>query len=101
MAQNIAKYIKTLEKLSLVTCSNEVLALLQRSLNNIEPILKVDTKGVEPLLWQNELSLDRLYDDQSKISLTKEDLKKNAKGFYEDYIVVGILPKDHNKTENQ
>lgn len=99
MAQNIAKHIKTLEKLSLVTCSNEVLNLLERSLKNVEPILRVDTSGVEPLLWQNELSSDRMQDDQPKTSLTKKDLKVNAAGFYEDYIAVGILPKEDNKSQ--
>lgn len=93
MNTNIRSCIKVLEKLSLVTCSNDVLPMLERTLKNIQPILEVDTRGVEPLIWQNELSFDRLHKDEVKNRLRSSDLKKNASGFFEDYITVGIPPK--------
>lgn len=93
MANNIRNHIKTLEKLSLLTCSEEVLSLLERSLKNVEPILRANTKGVEPLLWFNNLGQERLHDDQPKVALTKNALKQNAAGFYEDYIAIGWTPK--------
>lgn len=96
MSHSIRGSIKTLEKLSLLTCSNEVLRLLERALENVEPILKVNTQGVEPLRWQNELNANQLHHDQPQIRLSSKDLKKNAAGFYEDYIAVGLLPT--NKT---
>lgn len=89
---NIKNCIKTLEKLSLVTCSDEVLPLLERALKNVEPILSVDTRGVEPLLWQSKLDLRRLHDDKPLNTLGKKDIQKNANSFYEDYIVVGVPP---------
>lgn len=89
---NIKNSIKILEKLSLLTCSNEVLPLLERALMNVEPILKVDTQGVEPLLWQNKLNLERLNDDKPYNLLGTKDLKRNASSFYEDYIVIGVPP---------
>lgn len=91
-ANNIKNCIKTLEKLSLVTCSNEVLTMLERTLINVQPILQVDTRGVEPLIWQNELTLDRLHKDEVRNRLNSRDLKKNASGFFEDYIAVGVPP---------
>lgn len=89
---NIKNCIKTLEKLSLVTCSDEVLPLLERALKNVEPILSVDTRGVEPLLWQSKLDLRRLHDDKPLNTLNTKDIKKNAHSFYEDYVVVGVPP---------
>ena len=90
---SIQNCIKTLERLSLVTCSRDVLPLLERTLKNVEPILRVDTKGVAPLLWQNELSADRLHNDEPNIRLDTKDLRRNASGFCEDYIGIGLLPK--------
>lgn len=95
MTTNIRSCIKVLEKLSLVTCSNDVLQMLERALKNVQPILEVNTRGTEPLLWQNELSLDRLHKDEVRNRLRSSDLKRNASGFFEDYIAVGIPPKSH------
>lgn len=99
MARNIQHHIKKLEKLSLITCCSEVLPLLERTLKNVEPILSVDTKGVEPLMWQNDLTHDRLGVDNPNVRLTHGDLKRNASRFYEDYIVVGIMPKTDDKSQ--
>lgn len=90
---NIKSYIKTLEKLSLVTCSKDVLPLLERTLKNVEPILTVNTRGVEPLVWQNKLDITRLHDDKPQNSLNAKDLKKSASNFYEDYVAIGVSPK--------
>lgn len=89
----ITECIKTLEKLSLLTCSSEVLPLLERTLKNVEPILGVDTRGVEPQQWQNELNIDRLHNDQTDIRLSQKDLKSNSKFFFEDYITIGRPPE--------
>lgn len=97
MANNIVKHIKKLEKLSLITCSKEVLPLLERALKNVEPILSVDTKGVKPLQWQNGIDLDRLHEDKPNLRLTARDLKKNAPRIYEDYVVVGRMPKGDDR----
>ena len=86
----IQKCIHTLEKISLVTCSQDVLPLLERALKNVEPILKVNTEGVTPLLWQNYLDINRLHEDKPSIRLTIEDIQTNASGFYEDYIFFGL-----------
>lgn len=93
---NIRGCIKTLEKLSLITCSNEVLPLLERALDNVQPILELKTEGAEPLLWQNEITIDRLNRDQVNVKLSVKDIKKNASGFYEDYIAIG-KPKNHKE----
>lgn len=93
MAHSIRNHITKLEKLSLVTCTNEVQLLLERALKNVEPILSVDTKGVEPLLWQDELSPDRLTDDKPNARMTNKDLKTNASEFYEGYVAIGRIPK--------
>lgn len=90
---NISQHTKTLEKLSLITCSNEVMTLFERSLKNVEPIVRANTSGIEPLLWQNDLDIKRLHNDQPKVGLNKMELKQNAAGFYEDYIAVGLIPK--------
>lgn len=86
---NIRARIKTLEKLSLITCSNEVLPLLERTLENVAPILKVDTRNTAPLLWQNVLAMERLHNDRVQVRLDTMDLKRNASGFCEDYVKVG------------
>lgn len=88
-------YITTLEKLSLVTCSKDVLPMLERALKNVEPILRVDTSNVAPLFWQNELDITRLLSCRNKPQLSLKDLERNTTNFYEDYIVVG--PKPTNK----
>ena len=98
MSQGIRGCIKTLEKLSLVTCSEDVLQLLERALTNVEPILKVNTQGVEPLIWQNELNKNRLHNDEPRTNLDIEDLKKNAAGFFEDYVIVGLPLKGKGPT---
>lgn len=90
---SILNSIKTLEKLSLVTCSKEVLPLLDRALENVKGILEVDTKGLKPLLWQNELDIARLHSDKANITLDLKAIKQNAAGFHEDYISVGLPPK--------
>ena len=90
---NIKNCLQTLEKLSLLTCSETVLPLLERALINVEPVLKVDTRNVDPLLWQNELTLDRLHPDQVQVKLGPRDLEKNAPRFFEDYIAVGLSPE--------
>lgn len=85
--------IKTLEKVSLVTCSKDVLLLLERTLKNVEPILAVDTRGVEPFIWQSKLSVNQLHEDRPDIKLTPLDLEKNATHFSEDYVVIGAITK--------
>lgn len=89
---NIGNCVKTLEKLSLLSCSKEVLPLLERALKNVEPILEVDTTGVEPLLWQNNLDASRLHKDQTRTNLNFQDIRRNAKNHFEDYVVVGPKP---------
>ena len=74
---------------------------MERTLKNVEPILSVNTEGVEPLLWQNSLSLDRLGADKPNVRLTHGDLKRNASRFYEDYIAVGVMPKTDDKSHNK
>lgn len=90
---NIQNCVKQLEKVSLLTCSNDVLQLLERALKNVEPILKIDGRRVKPLLWQNELDWGRMNDGVPKPKLGVKDLEKNAKTFYEDYVAVGIPPR--------
>lgn len=99
--KNIRSCVQTLEKLSLVTCSNDVLLLLERALRNVEPILKLDTSGTEASIWQNELRIDKLHNDQVDIKLSLKDLKRNAPGYFEDYVAVGLKPaeKGHSKLE--
>lgn len=91
--KTIRSCIKTLEKLSLLNCSEDVLPLLERALYNVEPILKVDTGSKEASIWQSELEMDRLHNDRVNAKLSLQDLKKNTSGFYEDYIAIGIMPK--------
>lgn len=85
--------IKMLERLSLVPCSSKVYQLVDRALMNVSPITKVDTRGWDPLLWQTEINKNRLHKDQAFIKLSARDLKRNASGYFEDYISVGPLPK--------
>ena len=66
--------------------------MLERTLANVEPILKAETTTVKPLVWQNELSLDRLHNDQAHNRLGPRDIKKNARNFFEDYVVIGVSP---------
>lgn len=88
----IRNCVKQLEKLSLITCSNDVLILLERALGNVEPILKINGHNVKPLLWQNNLSLDRIHNDIPKARLNTKDLERNTSRFFEDYVSVGIEP---------
>lgn len=83
-----------------MTCSKEVLPMLERTLANVEPILEVDTQKTEPLIWQNKLTLDRLHQDEIRNRLGPKDLQANAAGFFEDYIAVGVMPekKAHRQT---
>ena len=97
MPLKICDCIKILEKLSLVTCSSDVLPLLERTLQNVEPILRVDTSKVEPLIWQNKLDSNLLHNDEPQVRLTTKDLKKNAAGFFEDYVAIGRIPKQAGK----
>lgn len=92
---SICGTIKVIEKLSLVTCTNEVLRLLEQTIANIDPVLKVDTKNRQPLVWQVELNLSQLREDYPSVKLTRDDLKKNASGFFEDYIAIGSRPGSH------
>lgn len=101
MAQNIRNHIKRLEKLSLLTCTDQVIVLLEATLKNVQPILSVDTKGVEPLMWQNELAPDRLHDDRPNVRLSRKDLKRNAAGYHEDYISVGHVPISGKNSEGK
>lgn len=89
----IKSRIKTLEKLSLVTCTDEVLVLLERTLSNVKPILSVDTKSVQPMIWQNRLDVSRLHKDEPAPRLSLHGLKQNAPNCYEDYIAIG-KPRD-------
>lgn len=98
MASGIRNNIKTLERLSLVTCSIRVLSMLERTLANVQPLLKADTRGVEPMIWQNKLSFEKLNPDVVNNRLGPKDLEKNASGFFEDYIAVGPLPNNKCKT---
>jgi len=87
--------IKSLEKVSLITCSDEVLFLFKRTLSNVQPILNVDTEGVSPMIWQNRLTFDRLHQDEVRNQLKPQDLKQNAASFFEDYLAIGpITSKD-------
>lgn len=86
---NVRKCIKDLERLSLLTCNSNVLELLERTLNNVKPILEVDTRDVVPLLWQNNLDINRLHSDTPVINLSPKNIKDNASNFHEDYIVIG------------
>lgn len=94
--KTVRSCIQTLEKLSLLDCSKDVLPLLERALQNVEPILKVDTGGKEASVWQSKLNIDNLHDDQINVRLTLKDLRRNAPGFCEDYITVGIKPKNES-----
>lgn len=85
--------LHTLERLSLVSCSSEVLKLLEQSLKNIEPMLQVDTKGKDPLIWQKETELERLHCDEVRPRLDLKSVKANAPKFIEDYVVVGRAPR--------
>lgn len=89
----INKCIGTLEKLSLVTCSSGVLKLLEGTLKNVGPIVSVNTEGIKPMLWQHELSLDRLHPDKREPKLSKSDLKLNTTSFFEDYVAIGPKPR--------
>ena len=91
--------IRTLEKLSLVTCSNEVLIPLERSVKNVQPIFSVDTTSREPLIWLDELKTDRLHPDEIRINLSVETLKSNAPKFVEDYVVLGHLSQDLSESK--
>lgn len=85
-------YIAVLEKCSLVTCSKDVLPLLERTLENVKPILNLNLSGPE-LLWQNGIEMNRLRSDKNSDNrLSIEDLRRNASGYYEDYVAIG-LPK--------
>lgn len=63
-------------------------------MTNVQPILAVDTRDTEPLIWQNELDPKKLHKDEPNIKLVAKDLKKNATGYFEDYIAVGHIPKN-------
>lgn len=78
--------LNILEKLSLLSSKN-IVNLLERSVCNVEPILRVDTKGKDPMLWQNELDLDRLHKDEARPQ--KISPLSNAPNIMEDYVVVG------------
>lgn len=85
--------IKALEKLSLVSCSEDVLRLLERSIGNIKPMLEVDVRNQEPLIWQNYLKINRLHPDKAITRLNPRDVKENAPKFVEDYVAVGHIHK--------
>lgn len=84
--------IKLLERLSLVSCSRDVYQLLERALINVKPITTLKTDGWDRLQWQNEIDFSRLHRDQVRVNLGTKDLKKNAPGFFEDYVSVGPAP---------
>lgn len=81
--------IKILEKLSLLSASKDVIQLFERSLSNVQPILKLNIKDVEPLIWQTELDFARLHQDVPKTRLDLSNISKNASNMMEDYVVVG------------
>lgn len=91
--KNIKSCFKTLEKLSLISCFGDTTLLIERALLNVKPILDIDTTGVEPLIWQNELRTNRLFKDKIDVKLSTYDLERNAAGFHEDYIAVGRTPR--------
>lgn len=88
----IRQSIRKLEKLSLITCSEEILQLLERSIKNVEPILAVDVKKCEPLIWQNRLGYQRLNEDKPKPSIDSKSMKRNVNNMLEDYVAIGLTP---------
>lgn len=89
----ITKSIRKLEKLSLITCSKEVVQLLERSIDNVAPILSIDTKNVEPLIWQSNLDNQQLNEDVPNPSIDSRGLKTNVNNFFEDYVAIGLTPQ--------
>lgn len=93
----ISDSIKLLEKLSLISCSKEVLWLLERALTNVEPITTIATEGKGRLIWQNGIDMRRLHKDQVNVKMNAKDLRRNAAGYFEDYISIGLTRKTKNR----
>ena len=73
---------------------------IKSDLNNIlhfvEKLQKVDTEGVEPLIYMNE-DVNVLRDDISKKTITKEEALKNAPQKDSDYFKVPtVLNKERS-----
>lgn len=91
MASKVRGVIPLLERLSLITCTEDVLTKMELCLKNVEPILNVDTKDVEPMIWITNLPPSKMHEDIIRCKLSRNDLKMNAPRMVEDYFVVGKL----------
>jgi aspartyl-tRNA(Asn)/glutamyl-tRNA(Gln) amidotransferase subunit C len=65
---------------------------LRNILNFVEKLQRVDTDGVEPLIYMNE-DVNVMRADISEVSITKEEALKNAPLKDSDYIKVPTVLK--------
>ena len=75
---------------------DKIKADLNNILHFVEKLQKVDTEGVEPLIYMNE-DVNVLRDDISKKTITKEEALRNAPQKDSDYFKVPtVLNKDRS-----
>ncbi|GAB1608098.1 glutamyl-tRNA(Gln) amidotransferase subunit C, mitochondrial-like [Argonauta hians] len=87
--------VKKLERLSLLEFEPEAaMSRLRRIIKSVDPLLSVDTTGVEPMISVQEYRAQSLRPDAVTEGNDKEAVLKNAAKIFEDYYVAppGNIP---------